>query len=79
MIDLHAHILPGMNDGAKSWEDALEMAQAASAAGTGILPLRAVSGMEIFACGVLAMLPVLLLFAYFRDELISGISASELK
>ena len=37
------------------------------------------SGMEIFACGVLAMLPVLLLFAYFRDELISGISASELK
>ena len=37
MIDLHAHILPGMDDGAKSWEDALEMAQAASAAGTGIL------------------------------------------
>ncbi len=37
------------------------------------------SGMEIFACGVLAMLPVLLLFAYFRDELISGLSASALK
>lgn len=34
------------------------------------------SSMEIFACGVLAMLPVLLLFANFRDELASGIAIS---
>ena len=27
MIDLHTHILPGLDDGASSWEDALEMAQ----------------------------------------------------
>lgn len=27
MIDLHAHILPGIDDGAKSWEDTLEMAR----------------------------------------------------
>lgn len=37
------------------------------------------SGMEIFACGVLAMLPVVLLFAGFRDELENGISLSGLK
>ena len=24
MIDLHTHILPGLDDGASSWEDALE-------------------------------------------------------
>lgn len=37
------------------------------------------SGTEIFACGVLALLPVLLLFAYFRDELAGGIAASSFK
>lgn len=37
------------------------------------------SSMEIFACGVLAMLPVVLLFAGFRDELESGIALSSLK
>lgn len=37
------------------------------------------SSMEIFACGVLAMLPVVLLFAGFRDELASGIALSSLK
>lgn len=26
MIDLHAHILPGLDDGSHSWEDSLEMA-----------------------------------------------------
>lgn len=29
MIDLHIHILPGLDDGAESWEDALEMAEIA--------------------------------------------------
>lgn len=29
MIDLHCHILPGIDDGAKTMEDSLEMAQAA--------------------------------------------------
>jgi multiple sugar transport system permease protein len=32
-----------------------------------------------FACGVLAMLPVLLLFLFFEEELVSGISYSVLK
>jgi tyrosine-protein phosphatase YwqE len=34
MIDLHAHILPGVDDGPPTVEDALEMARAAAAAGT---------------------------------------------
>jgi protein-tyrosine phosphatase len=34
MIDLHAHILPGLDDGPSSVEDALAMARVASAAGT---------------------------------------------
>ncbi len=29
MIDLHTHILPGLDDGASSWEDSLEMARMA--------------------------------------------------
>lgn len=29
MIDLHSHILPELDDGARSWEDALKMAQMA--------------------------------------------------
>ena len=29
MIDLHSHILPGIDDGAKDWDDALEMARRA--------------------------------------------------
>lgn len=37
------------------------------------------SRMEIFACGVLAMLPPVLLFANFQDELISGIELSGIK
>ena len=37
MIDIHAHILPGMDDGAASWEDAIEMAQIAAAADTRII------------------------------------------
>jgi len=34
MIDLHAHILPGLDDGPPSVEDAIAMARVASAAGT---------------------------------------------
>lgn len=37
MIDLHTHILPDIDDGAQSWEEALEMAQMAADAGTEIL------------------------------------------
>ena len=29
MIDLHAHILPGLDDGARDWQEALEMCQMA--------------------------------------------------
>jgi len=29
MIDIHAHILPGVDDGAKNWDQSLEMAQLA--------------------------------------------------
>lgn len=34
MIDLHMHILPGVDDGAHSWEEALAMAQMAVESGT---------------------------------------------
>lgn len=33
MIDLHLHILPGIDDGAQSWDDAAEMAQIAVESG----------------------------------------------
>lgn len=33
MIDLHCHILPGLDDGAQTWEEALEMARMAVADG----------------------------------------------
>ncbi|PTL37367.1 tyrosine-protein phosphatase [Alkalicoccus saliphilus] len=33
MIDIHTHILPGLDDGAPTLEDAVEMAEAAAAAG----------------------------------------------
>src|SRR5262245_23026989 len=34
MIDLHSHVLPGVDDGAKSLADAVEMCRMAAAAGT---------------------------------------------
>lgn len=34
MIDIHAHILPDMDDGARSWEEAAEMAETAAESGT---------------------------------------------
>ncbi|HIS26169.1 MAG TPA: hypothetical protein IAA57_04585 [Candidatus Pullilachnospira intestinigallinarum] len=37
MTDLHIHILPGLDDGADSWEDALEMAQMAVESGVEIM------------------------------------------
>ena len=37
MIDLHCHILPGLDDGAATWQDALEMARKAAEGGTRIL------------------------------------------
>jgi protein-tyrosine phosphatase len=33
MVDIHSHILPGVDDGAKSWEMALEMCRMAAADG----------------------------------------------
>ena len=33
MVDIHSHILPGVDDGAKSWEMAVEMCQMAAADG----------------------------------------------
>jgi len=37
MIDIHTHILPGLDDGAQTWEDALNMARAAVAEGISIM------------------------------------------
>lgn len=37
MIDLHSHILPGIDDGADSMEDALEMARIAVDGGTDVI------------------------------------------
>lgn len=34
MVDIHSHILPGVDDGAKSWETAVEMVRLAYADGT---------------------------------------------
>lgn len=37
MIDLHAHIVPGVDDGARSLSDSLEMARMAAKSGVTIL------------------------------------------
>ena len=37
MIDLHTHVLPGLDDGAQSIEDSLALARAAHDAGTSLL------------------------------------------
>ena len=37
MIDLHTHVLPGLDDGARSTEDSLALARAAAAGGTTVL------------------------------------------
>lgn len=37
MTDLHTHILPGLDDGAETMEEALEMAELAAEGGTGLL------------------------------------------
>jgi protein-tyrosine phosphatase len=34
MIDLHSHLLPGIDDGAQSWDESMEMARQAVADGT---------------------------------------------
>jgi protein-tyrosine phosphatase len=36
-VDIHCHILPGIDDGARSWDEAREMATIAAAAGTSTL------------------------------------------
>lgn len=41
MIDLHCHILPGLDDGASSMEEALEMARIAADAGTRVIAATA--------------------------------------
>ena len=37
MIDLHSHVLPGVDDGARTVADSLEIARAAAASGTSLL------------------------------------------
>ncbi len=37
MIDLHTHILPGIDDGPSTFEESLELARAASSAGTRVM------------------------------------------
>ncbi len=37
LVDIHSHILPGIDDGPKTVEASLEMARAAVAAGVGTL------------------------------------------
>jgi protein-tyrosine phosphatase len=37
VIDLHAHILPGLDDGARTWEESLEMARMAVADGITVM------------------------------------------
>jgi protein-tyrosine phosphatase len=37
VIDLHAHILPGLDDGAQTWEESLEMARMAVADGITVM------------------------------------------
>jgi len=37
LIDIHAHILPGLDDGARSWEESLEMARMAVADGIRVM------------------------------------------
>ena len=41
VIDIHAHILPGLDDGSPSWEDSLEMA--AQAVDSGVTAIAATS------------------------------------
>ena len=36
-VDIHCHLLPSIDDGAKSWEDSLAMAQMAVADGTELI------------------------------------------
>jgi protein-tyrosine phosphatase len=36
-IDIHCHLLPGLDDGARSWDEAVEMARMAEAEGTSII------------------------------------------
>ena len=37
MIDIHAHILPGIDDGARNWEETGRLLEAAWAQGSAIL------------------------------------------
>ena len=41
VMDIHAHILPGLDDGSSSWEDTLEMA--AQAMDSGVTAIAATS------------------------------------
>lgn len=37
LVDLHSHILPGLDDGARSWDEALAMARAACRQGVAVM------------------------------------------
>lgn|SRR5690606_32679012 len=47
MIDLHAHLLPGVDDGPTTWDEAVEMVRMAAA--DGIKSMAATSHMTPFA------------------------------
>jgi protein-tyrosine phosphatase len=54
-IDIHCHLLPGLDDGARSWDEAVEMARIAQAEGTSVIfatphqlgPYRHIEGEQI--------------------------------
>ena len=48
MIDLHAHIVPGVDDGARSLSDSLEMARMAAKSGVQDLQTRQESLEDMF-------------------------------
>ena len=37
MVDIHTHLLPGIDDGARDWEDVYEMAAMAADSGVDVL------------------------------------------
>ena len=60
MIDLHCHVLPGIDDGPETMDGSLELARAASAQGTTVLvatPHVAAAAALVIASGVVGPNP----------------------